>query len=954
MVLATGPVSPSRPSSSEPFALERAGAETLPAGFTDTAVIAGLTDPTVVRFSPDGRVFVAEKSGLIKVFDSLDDRSATIVADLRTQVHNYWDRGLLGFNLDPQFPDNPYLYVLYARDATIGGAAPLWGTVGETSDSCPTPPGPITNGCVISSRLSRLQVSGNTVVGGEHVLVDDWCQQYPSHGAGDIEFGPDGSLYASGGDGSSFTFNDYGQFGIPLNPCGDPPTAPGVPMVIPTTEGGSLRSQDAWTTGDPLGLDGTVIRVNRATGAGVAGNPWAGRSGANWKRVVAYGLRNPFRLAFKPGTGQLWIADVGGGASEEVERLVDPGGTAENFGWPCYEGDAHMPAYDGMGLNLCENLYTHPSSVTYPAFSYSHDAPVVPGESCPVGSSSLSGIAFYEGGDYPDTYDGAMILADYSRNCIWAVPPGGDPITLVDGAHGPVDLQIGPNGDVFYVDLTGGTIRRISWDELNPPSQSSYLSDLAWSSMTNGWGPAERDTSNGEDQPLDGHTLTVGGTTFTKGLGVHADSVMTFPMGGRCSRFTAQVGIDDEVANGGSAVFTVQGDGVQRFRSATLGAGDGPVPIDVDITGVQTLRLHVSAAGDGTAGDHGDWADAFVDCTPSGPEPLTDRAWSAASNGWGPVEVDRSNGEQAAGDGGPLTLNGVVYERGLGVHAPAQVVYDLEPGCTRFQADLGVDDEAGAGGSVVFQVQGGGSRVLYQSAVMRAETPTRHMDIDLGGVRKLKLIVADGGDGNSGDHADWADPRLTCDEPAGPGRAHIDTPSPTVHWGVGQRITFSGGAEQANGTPLAASRLTWSVLMQHCPSTCHVHVIQSFQGVRSGSFIAPDHEYPSHLELRLSAALPGGGTVSRRLDLDPSTVELTFAATPRGLPLVVGATAGTTPFLRTVMVGSVNSLAAPLTGLLPGGGTATFSRWSDGGARTHTIVAPGRPARYRATYTTTP
>jgi glucose/arabinose dehydrogenase len=123
---------------------------TLPTGFQETVVFSGLTNPTVVRFSPDGRVFVAEKSGLIKVFDNFADPSPTVFADLSTNVHNFWDRGLLGFALDPDFPANPYVYVLYAHDAAIGGVAPRWGTPGVLSDPCPTPPGATADGCVVS------------------------------------------------------------------------------------------------------------------------------------------------------------------------------------------------------------------------------------------------------------------------------------------------------------------------------------------------------------------------------------------------------------------------------------------------------------------------------------------------------------------------------------------------------------------------------------------------------------------------------------------------------------------------------------------------------------------------------------------------------------------------------------------------------------------------------------
>ena len=104
------------PSALPPPAPTQASASTLPSGFTETTVFSGLTNPTVVRFAADGRVFVAEKSGLIKVFDALTDTTPTIFADLRTNVHNFWDRGLLGMALAPNFPTAPYVYVLYTYD----------------------------------------------------------------------------------------------------------------------------------------------------------------------------------------------------------------------------------------------------------------------------------------------------------------------------------------------------------------------------------------------------------------------------------------------------------------------------------------------------------------------------------------------------------------------------------------------------------------------------------------------------------------------------------------------------------------------------------------------------------------------------------------------------------------------------------------------------------------------
>ncbi|MEF2279602.1 NPCBM/NEW2 domain-containing protein [Deinococcus sp. YIM 134068] len=141
-----------------------------------------------------------------------------------------------------------------------------------------------------------------------------------------------------------------------------------------------------------------------------------------------------------------------------------------------------------------------------------------------------------------------------------------------------------------------------------------------------------------------------------------------------------------------------------------------------------------------------------------------ERALSATS-GWGPIEVDRSNGERAAGDGGTLTLNGTAHPRGFGVHASAEQKYALTStdgsACTRFRAAVGVDDEVGGRGSVVFQVWGDGEK-LFDSGRMTGASTTRQIDVDVSGRGTLRMVVTDGGDGKSFDHADWIDPTITC------------------------------------------------------------------------------------------------------------------------------------------------------------------------------------------------
>ena len=117
----------------------RAPAATFPPNFQETVVLSGLAYPTAVRFAPDGRVFVAQKNGIIRVFPGLGASSSTVFADLRVSVQDFWDRGLLGLAVHPNFPATPYVYALYTYDAPIGGTAPVW------NDACPSPPGPTTS-----------------------------------------------------------------------------------------------------------------------------------------------------------------------------------------------------------------------------------------------------------------------------------------------------------------------------------------------------------------------------------------------------------------------------------------------------------------------------------------------------------------------------------------------------------------------------------------------------------------------------------------------------------------------------------------------------------------------------------------------------------------------------------------------------------------------------------------
>jgi uncharacterized repeat protein (TIGR01451 family) len=464
-------------------------------------------------------------------------------------------------------------------------------------------------------------------------------------------------------------------------------------------------------------------------------------------------------MTIRPGTSEVWLGDVGWNTWEEINRIANPLGSIENFGWPCYEGVGHQSGYDSANLNICENLYAQGTgAVVPPYYTYNHSAKVVPSESCPPNpdgtgaSSSVAGVAFYTGGPFPNTYDGALFFADYSRDCIWVMFPGtnglpnpsdGFRTTFQAAAANPVDLQVGPDGALYYADFDGGTIRRIAYSANQPP-----------------------------------------------------------------------------------------------IASATGSPTNGPAPLTVNFNG--------SGSSDPEGG------------------PLT-YAWDLDGDG----QFDD------------------------GIQATASYTY-TQPGT--YNARLRVTDDQN------------------QSAT---STP------------------------------------ITISANNTPPTAMIEAPVAGTTWKVGDLISFDGSATDPQQGTLPNSALSWELILHHCPSDCHTHPIQTWGGdPLTWFFNAPDHEYPSYLELRLTATDAGGLTNTKTLQLDPRTVELSFASSPSGLQLVVGSSSSTTPFTRTVIEGSNNSISATTPQTL-GGTSYAWVSWSDGGAQSHNVVA-NASVTYTATYQAVP
>ena len=505
-------------------------------------------------------------------------------------------------------------------------------------------------------------------------------------------------LYATAGDGASFGATDYGNFGIPKNPLGDPPAGVGGTMTSPTARGGSSRSQSfRRPAGENVVLNGSLIRVDPTTGLGVAGNPNFSHADVDAKRMIAIGLRNPYRFSFHPTTGDIWIADVGGNAFEEINRLPAPltASPMKNFGWPCYEGSGKNGTWDGLNINICETLYTAGASAhTAPYFSYAHGQTVYSGDTCATGGSAITGVTFYPstGGNYPNAYKNAMFFADLPRDCIFVVnqnattglPDMATRKNFVIAAANPVDLVIGPNNDLFYVDYGGG---------------------------------GGQDTNAGS---------------------------------GKIHRI--------------------------RYQAPTAVASANPISGAAPLV----VAFNGSASTPGLAGD-------------------------TLSYAW---DLD--------GDG--------AYDDSTAIN-PSRT-YNV---AGTINARLRVTD------------QRGGSN---ESAVVQIFVGTT----------------------------------LTPPVPV------IDTPAVGLTWRVDDNISFSGHATDEEDGTIAPANLIWDVIMQHCPDACHEHLVQTFDGVASGTFPAPDHEYPSYLQLRLTATDSHGQRTTVTRDLQPQTVNLTFQTVPTATP----------------------------------------------------------------------
>ncbi len=378
-----------------------------PAGFTDT-LVATVESPTSLAFAPSGRILVTTQFGALRVIanGTLLPESAL---DLASSVCTSSEQGLLGVEVDPAFTANGYVYLYYTRSA---------------SGSC-------------ANRVSRFTMTGDVVdPATETVLVDGIPSPAGNHNAGDLHFGKDGYLYVSVGDGGC----DY-------------------------LGGGCAGANDA--ARDENVLLGKILRItstggipptNPFQGTGTARCAATGRTapGTRCQETFAWGLRNPFRLAFDPNAAgtRFFINDTGQNVWEEV----DLGLAGADYGWNVREG----PCAEGS----LTNCGPPPPGMTNPIHSYSHSS----------GCAAITGGAFVPNGIWPAAYDNTYLYGDYTCGRIFLLTPDGaggysrsefatDVGAVVNLAFGPAPAAQVPAGRALYYTnySAGGQVRRIAY-----------------------------------------------------------------------------------------------------------------------------------------------------------------------------------------------------------------------------------------------------------------------------------------------------------------------------------------------------------------------------------------------------------------------------------------------------------------------------------------------------------
>lgn len=349
-------------------------AQVFPSGFSRVLVANGMSNPTVMTFAPDGRIFVAQQNGVLRVI-----KNNTLLATpfISLSVNSSGERGLIGIALDPNFATNQFIYLYY--------------TLPDGS----------------RNRISRFTGNGDVVVpGSEVVLLNlDPLSSATNHNGGAMHF-KDGLLYVAIGENAN---------------------------------GAHAQNLDTY--------HGKLLRIH-SNGSIPAGNPFTTGSEQR-RRVWAYGLRNPFTFDIQPGTGKIFVNDVGQGSWEEIDDATNGG---LNFGWPTAEGNSTNPSF------------------TNPVYAYQHGSG--DGRGC-----AITGGVFFNpsSSNYPSQYTGRYFYMDLCNAWINMLDLTTTPATRLPFATNVggniLSLDVGNDGNLYYLDRNNnGALYKVIYTINNAPA----------------------------------------------------------------------------------------------------------------------------------------------------------------------------------------------------------------------------------------------------------------------------------------------------------------------------------------------------------------------------------------------------------------------------------------------------------------------------------------------------
>ena len=346
----------------------------------------GFTNPVSIAHAGDERLFVVERGGTIRIIDGDGTVAATPFLDIPGIIKSGGEQGLLGLAFHPDYAENGYFFVNYTD----------------------------LDGNTVIARYSVSAADSDVADPESGLVVLSIDQPYANHNGGDVKFGPDGTLYIGTGDGGS---------------AGDPQN----------------NAQDLSS------LLGKMLRIDIDTGSPYSipeGNPYVEDAGAA-DEIWASGLRNPWRFSFDRETGDMWIADVGQNAIEEVNFIPSGTGAGMNFGWRCYEGEE---PYNTDNCGAAEDYQ-------FPLYQYYHSED----DGC-----SVTGGYVYRGMEYP-SLDGYYFFSDYCNDILYSLrDSAGQWVVQQHGQYpGNNFTTFGEdmNGELYVAGISSGTVYKLTSED---------------------------------------------------------------------------------------------------------------------------------------------------------------------------------------------------------------------------------------------------------------------------------------------------------------------------------------------------------------------------------------------------------------------------------------------------------------------------------------------------------